>query len=126
RDPRVVHDVDVELPRLLLAVVERLREPAVVRLGQQLDADPRLLLEQRHHLLLERRQRAVLERAENDLAARLAAGAEGRRGGRGAAAARPWGQSAAGDGAAAQEVGARQGALDRRFLRSHTFASLRV
>ena len=76
RDPGVVHDVDVERAALLLAVVEGLREERVVRLGQELDRDPRLLLEQRDHLLLERRQRAVLERADDQLsAARAARGA---------------------------------------------------
>ncbi len=68
RDPRVVHDVDVVLPGLALAVLERLREERVVRLGQELDLDPGLLLEERDDHLLERRERAVLERADHELA----------------------------------------------------------
>src|ERR1700710_1984877 len=68
RDPRVVHDVDVVLAGLALAVLERLREERVVRRGQQLRLDPRLLLEERQDDLLERRDRTVLEGADHELA----------------------------------------------------------
>src|SRR4051794_24434237 len=69
RDPRVVHDVDVVLPRLRLAVLERLGEEGVVRLREELDLDPGGLLEHRQDRLLERRERAVLEGADDEVAA---------------------------------------------------------
>src|SRR4029079_7631574 len=66
RHPRVVHDVDVELAGLALAVLEGLGEPGVIRLGQQLDRDPGLLLEERDDLLPDG-DRPVRERADYEL-----------------------------------------------------------
>ncbi len=70
RDPRVVHDVDVVLAGLGLAVLERLGVERVVRLREELHLDPGRLLEERDDRVLERREGAVLEGTDDELAAR--------------------------------------------------------
>ena len=71
RDPRVVHDVDVVLPRLRLSVLEGFGEKRVIRLGQELDLRPGGVLEHGDDGLLEWGQGPVLERADDELAAGL-------------------------------------------------------